>query len=173
MRRVLPTGCTPRESGSKVRSGWETIGSLERKRAHDCLRRFHGNARYLLREIGRRTSESFRNDALRGRSGEWRVATHHLVDRARETELVALPVELGLAARLLGAKVRGGADRDAGASERLSSRRRDRLGDPEVQDEGLAVLKHDVLRLDVAMHHALAVREIERGSDARNHPGRL
>ena len=59
--------------------------------------------------------------------------------------------------RLLGAHVRRRADRDARARDRLRVRRRDRLGDTEIGDDGVAALDQDVLRLDVPVYDAVIV----------------
>ena len=45
--------------------------------------------------------------------------------------------------------------------------------DAEVGHQGRAVLQQDVLRLDVAVDHALAVGVVERGGDLAREPERL
>ena len=47
-------------------------------------------------------------------------------------------------------------------SRALRRRREHRLADPEVGDERVPVVQHDVLGLDVAVHHAVAVRVVQR-----------
>ena len=53
--------------------------------------------------------------------------------------------------------------RDAGLRERrVVARRAQRLADAEVGDERVPVVQQDVLGLDVAVHHAVPVRVVER-----------
>ena len=90
------------------------------------------------------------------RPGERRFAHEHLVEHAAERVQVAASVD-GFARRLLRAHVRRRADRHAGLRHAPSSPAAlHRLADAEVGDERVAVLQQDVLRLDVAVHDALA-----------------
>jgi len=73
-----------------------------------------------------------------------------------------------LAENLLGAGVLGREDAGEGARERLSwpARRREHLGDAEVQQLDLTVAgDDDVRRLEVAVDHQVAVRVLHRAAD--------
>ena len=76
--------------------------------------------------------------------------------------------------RLLRRHVARRADREPGTSQGVSGsilrRRAHGLGDPEIQHHGVPVLQEDVLRLQVAMHHALAVRVSQRARDFAGDP---
>ena len=69
------------------------------------------------------------------------------------------------ARRLFGAHVGRGPDRHPGLGQPVRRRRLERAGDAEVGHQRLAVGEQDVLRLDVAMDHALAVGMVERVGD--------
>ena len=56
---------------------------------------------------------------------------------------------------------------------RSPARRAGRERDAEVGDHGLALVQQDVLRLDVAVDHALQVRVMERGGDLPDDADRL
>ena len=107
-----------------------------------------------------------RDDRLRARPGERRLAGEHLVQHRAERVDVAARVDRALAHRLLGAHVLRRAEREARLRHALRRRRcctRER--DAEVGDERVPVLQQDVLRLDVAMDDAVPVRVVERVGD--------
>src|SRR6185437_3413179 len=81
----------------------------------------------------------------------------HRVYHASEAVDVAPAVDLRAARRLFRAHVGGRADHDARGREGLERRDRHGAGDPEVGYDGAARREHDVFRLDVAMHYAVAV----------------
>lgn len=107
-------------------------------------------------------------------------ARGHLVQHEPEGEQIGARVDR-LAPCLLRGHVRDGADRHAGAGQRLvrnahggqrGLRRHDdlrtgrELCEPEVEDLGVAALRdEDVGGLDIAMNDALAVRRVERVGD--------
>ena len=98
------------------------------------------------------------------RSREGRRAREHLVGENAERVLIARRARLGAVA-LLRAHVRRRADRRARLREVL---RVDHARDAEVHhDRTPLAVHHDVRRLDVAMHHALAVRVVERAGNLR------
>jgi hypothetical protein len=96
--------------------------------------------------------------ALHRRTGERWLTGQHLVDHAGEAVLIAPGVELLAPGRLLGTHVRRGPDGHPGLREALAARRVDRPRNPEIDDNGVSRLEQDVLRLDVAMDHAVTVR---------------
>ena len=89
---------------------------------------------------------------------------------------VGAVVERRIAARLLRRDVGGCAEADAGLGDATLSVAPlgggERLADPEVEHDRAAVEEHHVLRLDVAVHDAFAVRVRERAryllEDARD-----
>src|SRR5207244_4593359 len=86
----------------------------------------------------------------------------HVVRHAAERIQVASPVRLPILCALFGTHVVRCAERDAGLGEPVAARGRDRPGDPEIRDDGVAVFQQNVLRLDVAVHHTQAVGVAER-----------
>ena len=78
-------------------------------------------------------------------------------------------IDVGIARCLLGRHVRrraeGGAELGDCRSASIEARRVDRLGNPEVGDDGDAIRDQHVLRLDVAVHDALVVRVCECARD--------
>ena len=83
------------------------------------------------------------------------------------------------AAHLLGAHVRRCSERlTRSRCRRLratvgSGGRADRARDPEVRDDRLAVFDENIRRLDVAVHHTVPVRVIERARDVASAGDRL
>lgn len=122
-----------------------------------------------------------RGDELLGCADRKRVRPgEQLVGDDAERVQVGPVVRGRVAERLLGRHVRGGAHRDAQRRERASVRRPaalrgrvERLGDAEIRDEGVPLGKEDVLRLQVAVHHALAVRVRERVGELAHEPERV
>ena len=75
--------------------------------------------------------------------------------------------DLALAHRLLGAHVVRRAERHAGLGHPAPAGLAGRERDAEVGDQGLAVVQQDVLGLDVAVDHAVAVGVVERARRPR------
>jgi hypothetical protein len=106
-----------------------------------------------------------REDRLRRRTGERRLAGQHFIHHAAERVDVASRVNRA-SRRLLGAHVQHGTERETGAGERVRGRAvAHDLRDSKVCDDGRAAADEDVLRLDVAVDDALRVRIVEREAD--------
>ncbi len=102
-----------------------------------------------------------RGPGLPGEIQEWRLAHQHLVQHARQAVQVGAGVDRAAAHQLLGAHVCERPDRLTRGGQRLPggrAGRTDRPRDAEIRDEGLVPGQEDVLRLDVAVDHAVAVR---------------
>ena len=105
-----------------------------------------------------------REDDLRCRSREGRLAHQHLVRDAGQRVEIAAAVDL-VARPLLGTHVGGRAHREPGVSELLAAGLVNRPRNAEVGYQCVTAGEHDVLRLDVAMDEALTVRRVERIGD--------
>ena len=114
-------------------------------------------------------------DGHRGVAGEGRPGGEHLVEHAAERVQVAAGIDRP-ALGLLGGEVGGGAHDRAGLGQVGLGAPGDGLGDAEVGHLHLTARRdQDVARLDVAVHHPVAVGEAERGGhvcgDLRRPPG--
>ena len=112
-----------------------------------------------------RVERMARHDGLRRRSGKRGLAGERLVEHAGETVDVAAAVHLSRPRGLLGRHVGGGADREPGLGQLVAARGADGARDPEVGDDRVTARQHDVLGLDVAMHHVVVMRVPKRFSD--------
>ncbi len=109
-----------------------------------------------------------RHDRLWGGTGERRLTDEHLVQHARQTVLIAAAVNLLASRGLLRAHVGRRPDDRSRLCERLRlPRDAEGTGDLEVRDDRGPARKQDVLRLDVAVHHAVAVRVGQRSRHLR------
>ena len=150
--------------GHERRGGIAGLGlALERAR--------HG-ALQILGEIGANRAhrrgaleETLGDDGLGAGAAERRLPGEHLEQHAAEAVDVAASVGLILAGGLLRTDVCRRAEGGAGLGEVLGAGGDDRLGDAEIGDEGLALVEHHVLGLDVAMNDLLAMGVVERGGD--------
>ncbi len=109
-----------------------------------------------------------RHHRLRGGAGERRVAREHLVEHRAQGVDVGAGGDLALAHRLLGAHVVRRAERHAGLGHPAPAGLAGRERDAEVGDQRLAVVQQDVLGLDVAVDHAVAVGVVERRRPLRS-----
>jgi hypothetical protein len=102
-------------------------------------------------------------NGLHGGTGERRRTRQHLVEHAAERVDVRPAVVLGRPGRLLGAHVsRRAKCQDGFGGPSIHHARIDGAGDAEVRDDGLPILKQDVLRLDIAMDDVLPVGVVQR-----------
>ena len=110
-------------------------------------------------------------DLLTRLPGEGLLQREQLVERDAEGVHVRASVDVHLApGDLLGAHVLGRAEHVAGHGQRLAALL---SREPEVRDHGQAVTTDDdIARLDVAVHHAVGVRVVERVRDLGDHAGR-
>ena len=111
-----------------------------------------------------------------GLRGHRHAAGERVVRREPERVEIAAPVDT-IAGRLFGAHVLRGTDnfadaREPGVRAPAVVGRGDHAGDAEVHDERAArrPLDHDVVRLDVAVHDAAAVRVRQRVADVLQQP---
>ena len=110
----------------------------------------------------RRLRHQLDQHRLGGRGAEGRFAAQHLVEHRAERVDVAPAVHRALGPGLLRAHVLRGAEREAGLGEPGSARLLHRECDAEVGEQRVAALQQDVLRLDVAVDHALGVGVAQR-----------
>ena len=94
-----------------------------------------------------------------------RLAGEHLVQDGGERVDVAARVDEPVSRRLFRAHVLWRAERQAGLGEPRARRSGDGECDPEVRHHRLVVLEQDILGLDVAVDHAVAMRVVERRGD--------
>ena len=124
-----------------------------------------GDTASLPRERRRVGRHHLGHDGLGRHPGERRLAQQHLVEHAAEREDIAARVYRPLAHRLLGAHVVRRAERHAGLGHAGAAGARRGQRDPEVRHQRRALVQQDVLGLDVAVDHAVAVGVVERGGD--------
>lgn len=97
-----------------------------------------------------------------GPVNERRLTRQHLVQHACEAVDIASGVQLMATGRLLRTHVGRRPDSDVRLRDVLSPRRRPHPGDSEVHHLRVARGKQDVVRLDIAVHHALLIRVTQR-----------
>src|SRR5689334_16012905 len=90
--------------------------------------------------------------------GERRFPDKHLVKNAAEAVQITAAINRLIAQQLLGAHVsRGTWPSHAGSRQLLDARNVDNARDAKIGNDGVACRQKNVLRFDVAMHHALRV----------------
>ncbi len=102
-----------------------------------------------------------------------RLPGQHLVEHAAQRVDVAPGGDLLLGGGLLGAHVVRRAEAEAGLGHPAARRGAHGQGDAEVGHHRAAVVEQDVLRLDVAVDHAVAVGVVERIGHRDGDPDRL
>ena len=168
-RRLAPLRCWP-AAGQRLaelagRSPAVGRQLLQRGEDRGLDRRRHGGP--LGPERGRLLGEHLGDDRLGAGPGEGRLPGQHLVAHRTQGVDVAPGVDLALAHRLLGRHVGRRAERHPGLRHPAAAGLVHREGDAEVGHQRRPVLQQDVLRLDVAVHHAVAVGVVERGRRPR------
>jgi hypothetical protein len=140
----------------------EAVGRqlLERREHRGFDVRRNGVALRLKR--ARRLGHHPRHHRLRGGAGERRLGGQHLVQHAAEGVHVRAGGDLALAHRLLGTHVVRGAQGHPRLGHPGPAGLAGGEGDAEVGHQRRAVVQQDVLGLDVAVHHAVAVGVVER-----------
>ncbi len=102
---------------------------------------------------------------FRGWPGKGWLSGQHLVQQTPECILIAASIKIRFGRRLLGTHVADRTDGQSRFGQRKATHRLDRLRNTEGRDHGMTTLKQDVLRLDIAMHHATTVRVLQRICD--------
>ena len=105
-------------------------------------------------------------------SGVRRLARQHLVEQAAEAVDIGPGVEAAFAGGLLRAHVARGAEGEAGLRHPVAAGVAHGQRDAEVGDQRRPVVQQDVLRLDVAVDHAVAVGVVQRRADLLRRAGR-
>ena len=116
-------------------------------------------------ERARRLGHYPRHHRLRGGAGEGRLAREHLVQHASEGVDVRAGGDLPLAHRLLRAHVVRGPQGHARLGHPGPASLAGGERDAEVGHQRRVIVEQDVLGLDVAVDHAVAVRVVQRGGD--------
>ena len=151
-------GAAPRRSSAAARSGRPGASRSAVSTAAATRAARSAAGWYRLRRLG----QHLRDDRLRGRSGERRLAGEHLVEHAAQGVDVGAGGDLALAHRLLGAHVVRRAERHAGLGHPVPAGLAGGERDAEVGHQRAPVVQQDVLRLDVAVDHAVPVGVVER-----------
>ncbi len=112
------------------------------------------------------------HDRLGGRADERRVPGEHLVQHAAQGVDIRAPGDLPLAHGLFRAHVVRGAKTEAGLGHPSAAGGAQGERDTEVGHQRLPLVQQDVLRLDVAVDHALPVGIVERARHLRGDPDR-
>ena len=103
-----------------------------------------------------------------------RISCKHLVEHAREAVDVAASVDFPVACRLLRTHVLRRAKRQPALRYARATGVADRESDSEIRDDRLAGAEQNVLGLEVAMYHSVAMRVVERaGAGSRDANGLL
>lgn len=114
--------------------------------------------------------ETSREHGRRRRSRERGLAGERLEQHTAESEEITASIER-LTRRLFRTHVRRCTDHHAHARECAGFLRcRQRLRDTEIGHDGVSLVQEDVLGLDVAMHHAMAMRVVEGVRDISADP---
>ncbi len=138
------------------------LGSLNQQPINELReRRWYIGAEHGRR--WRRMHESPRDRGLHGGAAERHVAGEHLEEHTSQREQVAAPVD-GFTGGLPRAHVGRRAYRDAylRVHRVLLSGRDESFADAEVGHHRMPFVQQKIFRLDVAMHHVVSVRVVER-----------
>src|SRR5438045_5079346 len=98
-----------------------------------------------------------RDDLLPSSAREWRLASEHLVQHAREAVHVAAMVKRRIARCLLGTHVRRCTDDDTGLRQSATTGLLESVGNAEIADHRMPRREQNVLWLDIAMDDPLHV----------------
>ena len=158
----------------KLRDGVEPIFGLPGQRPGERLLDTVRDGIQLASVVGRGIGETI-SHARTGVGKHRRRLTHqHLVQHAAQAVRVCPSVDVLAAISLFGAHVARGADSGTRLGERGTARRVHGASDPKVSHHRHALVKQDVLRLDVPVDDALPVRVVQRaGYLSRNAQGDL
>ncbi len=156
-------GCAKVERRRELGGRGEPVGRELLERGEDGVFDFLGHALALPAEGGRLLGHHLGDDRLRRAAGERRIAGEHLVGHASQRVDVGPRGDLALAHRLLGAHVVRRAEAHSGLGHPAAAGAGDGERNAEVGHERAPVVDQDVLGLDVAVDHAVAVGVVERG----------
>ena len=150
-----------RQRGRKLRRAPEPVGRQFLERGEHGVLDVHWYAITAHNNGGRLFGDHLGDDGLRAAPRVRRVADEHFVHHAAERVDIRSRVELALAHRLLGAHVCRRAETHPclGHSAAAGLARGQR--NAEVRDHRVPAVQQDVLRLDVAMDHAVLVRVLQ------------
>jgi hypothetical protein len=159
------------EGAAELRSRGKAVAGILRQRAGERLLQGHRDLAPERPHRRGRLHHVARHRDARRRAGEGRLSREHFVDDARQAVDVGAAVELGIGAGLLRAHVGGRADRESRLRHGVILAHHGGQGarDTEVGDDRLAIVHEDVLRLHVAVKHAVPVGIVERGGDGAPH----
>ncbi len=117
------------------------------------------------RDVGRRLGDAPRDHRQRVLRSQRRLPGQHLEEHAPQRVHITSRVQRLLADGLLGTHVERCSRREAGLRQPRTARFVDRDRDPEVRDHCHALVQQDVLGLDVAVDHTVAVRVVQGRGD--------
>ena len=160
--RAIRRHCTRRQRLSELCGCPEPVGGNRGERLnHRPLHRI-GHRRADPVDARYFAGETLRHDRLGGGAGVRWLAGEHFVQHHTERVDVGSRIYLALAGGLLGTHVGRCADHDPGFGEPFAGRRLPQgPSDAEIGHHRLAIAEQDVLGLDVAVNHTVAVGIVE------------
>ena len=162
------------ERGHQFVGGLEPVGGPLGQAPHDGRLERRRESGALLPHRHRCLGHVRGQRLLRIETGKGRVPGEHLVAEDAEGVDIDPRVHLRIGRGLFGGHVGGRAECDADAGELLApGGLGDRLRHAEIHHHCVPAREEHVLRLDVAMHHAGAVRHRQRLGDLGQQPHRL
>ena len=150
------------ERPDEIAGAGEAVGGSLGERLGDGGIHFLGHGFAQHAQVRGTLRHELGNHGLRVRAGDGRLAREHLVQHCGEGIDVAPCIDAAVARGLLGTHVLRCAERKSGLRKAVAAGLLHGQRDAEVGEHGLAFLDEDVLRLDVAVDEALAVRIVER-----------
>jgi hypothetical protein len=151
-----------RSSAEPKAAALEPVAGVARERPGECHVQRLGKSRLHGPQPGRAFVQPSDHERQGSSAAEGRRPSEGFEQDAAQAVDVAAPIEIRLAGRLLGAHVHGATDDGPGVGQPPAPAGGRGPSDPKVGNDRVALFEQDVLGLDVAVDHPVAVGIVER-----------